>query len=193
MARTKNFSPDKVLEKAVDLFWEKGFHATSMQELVNHLEINRASMYDTFGSKQSLFLAALDHYQEKEAKEVSAILYYYTNVRQGLYVLFEYLVDTALKENSSNSCFHVNSITELANTEGEVRESLARARELQLKMYKTYLEYGLNQGQISPQKNSEFLANSLYTFQCGLMTTSKINPNKEVLMQAVSTTLGLLD
>ena len=60
MPRTKNFDPAEVLEKAKNLFWEKGYYATSMQDLVDTLGINRASMYDTYGGKDQLFAKALE-------------------------------------------------------------------------------------------------------------------------------------
>ena len=58
MPRTKQFNEEEILKKAMELFWEKGFHATSIQDLVAHLGINRASLYDTFGGKEELFKKA---------------------------------------------------------------------------------------------------------------------------------------
>ncbi len=49
--RPKNFNPEEALNKAMDLFWDRGFEATSIQDLVDNVGINRASMYDTFGDK----------------------------------------------------------------------------------------------------------------------------------------------
>ncbi|MEQ8907822.1 MAG: helix-turn-helix domain-containing protein [Vicingaceae bacterium] len=193
MPRTKNFSPEEALEKAVNLFWEQGYHATSMQNLVDALGINRASMYGTYGGKDELFAQALEAYQAAETKEVSAILYYYTDIRQGLYVMFEYFVDSALKEESSNSCFHVNTAVELANESKAIKESLEACRELHLKMYRTYLEFGKSKAQLANHKEIEGLAQILYNFQCGLMSASKLNPRKEQLMKSVSTLLTILD
>ena len=58
MARLKEFDTGAVLEKAMDVFWSKGFEATSIQDLVNAMGINRGSIYDTFGSKARLFSLA---------------------------------------------------------------------------------------------------------------------------------------
>lgn len=193
MPRTKNFDPAEVLEKAKNLFWEKGYYATSMQDLVDSLGINRASMYDTYGGKDQLFAKALESYQTAETKEVSSILYYYTDIRQGLYVMFEYFVDAALKDDKSNSCFHLNTTVELANSSEEIRASLLETRELHLKMFRTYLEYGKSKGQLAAHKDIEGIAQTLYAFQCGLLATSKLNPLKENLMKTVSTTLSILD
>ena len=62
MPRPKSFDVDDVLDRAVDLFWVNGYAATSMEDLVNHLGINRGSLYSTFGSKQELYELALERY-----------------------------------------------------------------------------------------------------------------------------------
>ena len=62
MPRPKSFDVDDVLDRAVDLFWVNGYAATSMEDLVNHLDINRGSLYSTFGSKQELYELAIERY-----------------------------------------------------------------------------------------------------------------------------------
>ena len=64
MARYKEFDQDKALNKAMTLFWQKGYASTSIQDLVDHMGIGRRSLYDTFKSKHDLFLAALDRYRD---------------------------------------------------------------------------------------------------------------------------------
>ena len=63
MARTKEFDRDDVVNKAINVFWSKGFEATSIQDLVDAMGINRGSIYDTFGDKAGLFEVAIYHYQ----------------------------------------------------------------------------------------------------------------------------------
>ncbi len=62
MPRPKSFDVDDVLDRAVELFWVKGYAATSMEDLVQHLSINRGSLYSTFGSKQKLYERAFERY-----------------------------------------------------------------------------------------------------------------------------------
>lgn len=75
MPRPKTFDVDDVLDRAVDLFWVQGYAATSMEDLVNHLGINRGSLYSTFGSKQELYERALERYlttgQDRFAQMIS--------------------------------------------------------------------------------------------------------------------------
>jgi TetR/AcrR family transcriptional repressor of nem operon len=63
--RPRQFDRDEALEKAMMVFWEKGFTATSVHDLLRCMGISRQSLYNTFGDKRQLFLAALDHYKSK--------------------------------------------------------------------------------------------------------------------------------
>ena len=64
MARTKDFDENEVLTKAMHLFWSKGYNATSMEDLVSGLGISRSSLYDTYTDKHTLFIKALENYQQ---------------------------------------------------------------------------------------------------------------------------------
>ena len=74
MPRAKEFTPDTVLEQAMELFWEQGYEATSAQDLVDHTGLSRSSLYNTFGSKQELYLRALDHYRQQDGEMFDHLL-----------------------------------------------------------------------------------------------------------------------
>lgn len=61
---SKQFDPTEALEKAMEIFWAKGYAATGMAEIQAAMGIGRKSLYDTFGSKRALFISALRHYSE---------------------------------------------------------------------------------------------------------------------------------
>src|SRR5260370_42100589 len=68
MAGVKQFDRNNVLDRAIALFWRRGYEATSIQDLVDATGINRGSLYSTFGDKQRFFLAVLDRYAEQFAR-----------------------------------------------------------------------------------------------------------------------------
>jgi TetR/AcrR family transcriptional repressor of nem operon len=74
VARTKEFDPDAVLQRAMELFWSRGYEATSMADLVEHLRVARASIYATFGGKHDLYLKALERYVQTRDPNVVAVL-----------------------------------------------------------------------------------------------------------------------
>lgn len=121
MARTKAFNRREVVEKAMHLFWEKGYYATSIQELTQNLGISRSSMYDTFGDKEALFLESLHYYKNNIAQKMIDM------VMQGktVYYTISHLFDTIIEESEQSTiqkgCFIVNSTTEAAIHEPKIR------------------------------------------------------------------------
>ena len=86
-----SFDRDEVLAKAMELFWKNGFQNTGMSELLDHMGIQRQSFYNTFGSKEKIFLEAVTLYTQNITKEIAAVLNQpgnpIENVRQVLNIL----------------------------------------------------------------------------------------------------------
>src|SRR5579875_3463820 len=77
MARTgrpRSYDEQEVIERACILFWSRGYHATSVQDLVDDLALQRASLYNAFGDKHSLYLRALSHYVRENLEKLKTAL-----------------------------------------------------------------------------------------------------------------------
>src|SRR5215207_11169722 len=96
MARHKEFDRDEALQRAMEVFWARGYGATSVGNLVRHMGINRQSLYDTFGDKHALYLQALDRYREVEGRQMFELLERPGSVKKALRQLFEGIVDGSL-------------------------------------------------------------------------------------------------
>jgi TetR/AcrR family transcriptional repressor of nem operon len=70
MAKTISYNRDDVVEKATNLYWKKGFHATSMRELQEVIDMRPGSIYACFGSKEGLFKEALQHYAQMSLDQI---------------------------------------------------------------------------------------------------------------------------
>src|SRR5919205_4395394 len=97
MARTKQFDRHAALDQAMELFWKRGYHATSIQDLVDRLGVNRQSLYDTFGGKDQLFQAALERYRELQGIPMRRCLEREGPVREVLREFFEIAIAQLLK------------------------------------------------------------------------------------------------
>ncbi|TXL21394.1 hypothetical protein BMR06_00995 [Methylococcaceae bacterium HT5] len=96
MARSKAFNEEEVLDKAVAVFWAKGYEATSMQDLVEAMGIQRGSLYATFGSKQQLFLQSLERYGKVVVKQFLDILESKPSAIESIELFFAQLVEHLL-------------------------------------------------------------------------------------------------
>lgn len=114
MARTKEFDPDAALHSALELFWRRGYEATSMADLVEHLGVARASLYATFGSKHDLYVKALVRYGELCDPRLIAELSQPGPALPAVRALVRRYAEEAAGEAGKRGCFVVNTAVELA-------------------------------------------------------------------------------
>jgi TetR/AcrR family transcriptional repressor of nem operon len=193
MPRVKQFDEQQVLEEAMGLFWKKGFHATSIQDLVSHLGINRASLYDTYGGKQELFDKAFRAYLGINSRFITEFLGSYSSAKQGIRELFENSVERCTSDPETKGCFVVNATTELGAGDKRIKTILADNRDRFEKILFNTLKKGVENGEISPEKDIRSVASFLFTLYSGLMVVAKVNPNKDHLLGTINTGLSILD
>lgn len=121
MARPKEFDPEKALDRAVELFWSKGYEATSIQDLVETLGINRSSLYGTFGDKHKLYLAAIDRYCQGVVDPAVAELDGASSPYQAIRRLFLGIPAKAEKSRKRRGCLLCNAAVERAPVDPDVR------------------------------------------------------------------------
>ena len=109
MARPKTFDTGVALDAAVRVFWERGYEATSIQDLVDALGVNRASLYATFGDKAKLFEAAMDRYLEATQTGAASHLRPPHAGREAVAGYLQALVDQASRTDVPQGCLLLNT------------------------------------------------------------------------------------
>jgi TetR/AcrR family transcriptional repressor of nem operon len=191
VGRTKQFNRQAALEDAMRVFWAKGYNATSMQDLVDELGVNRQSLYDTFGGKHELFEAALERYRELLALPFRRALEQDGAVGDVLRNLFDTFV-SALMEGDGKGCMMVNSITELASRDESVFGTCsANTRQLEA-AFTGLLVRAQQAGEIPANRSAIQLARFLVSTMNGLTVTAKATRNRKVLNDVVEVALSAL-
>ena len=193
MARTKEFNEDEVLDKAVDLFWFKGYNGISSQEIVDGLGLSRSSLYDTYGDKRTLFIKALKRYRIRETGAMIAFLDNAPDVMQGIKIIFQTSGRECLGEKSGMGCFVVNSRIELAAHDTEIAEIVRESREAMEKGFFRALERGQKAGQITSNQSARALSYFLVNNLWGLKTYGKAGPERIVIEDTIRVTLSVLE
>ncbi|MBL4846265.1 MAG: TetR/AcrR family transcriptional regulator [Planctomycetes bacterium] len=193
MARPKEFEPQIALERAMDVFWRKGFEATSVQDLVNEMGINRASLYSTFGDKHSLFMAALDRYSESVTGPMVEQLQAEGPAKEVISGLFRSLVGGTRASEAQPGCLMTNSAVELCQRCPETAERVTKSMERVSKGFAKVVARGQEAGEIptsqSPRALGRFLCGALQ----GLVVLSKANQSRAVLSDYVGVVLSVLE
>jgi TetR/AcrR family transcriptional regulator, transcriptional repressor for nem operon len=191
MARHKEFDEAKVLQKAMVLFWQNGYEKTSMQDLVDHMNIHRRSIYDTFGDKQTLFLSALQLFEETTQKRIEQQIKPIPSAKLAIRGLFEMAVLPV--EGKPPGCFIVNTAVELTLHNQEIADRISKSfTKTELFIYELLVQ-GQISGEISDQLDLEKLAESIHNSFIGIRVLAKTTKDQEKLQNIIDTTLAVLD
>jgi len=192
VARTKEFDPEAALRAALELFWERGYAATSMADLVERTGVARASIYATFGGKRELYLKALDRYGELTDPGLLAGLSQPGPVLPAVRALVERYAREAAGDGGRRGCFVVNTAVELAP-----RDPLA-ARRVQANW--DFLETALTsalmraqaQGELAEGSDPRALGRFLLVLMQGLRVMGKAATEPDRLRDAAAQALAVL-
>ncbi|MFB8081353.1 MULTISPECIES: TetR/AcrR family transcriptional regulator [unclassified Streptomyces] len=194
MARTKEFDPDAALQAALDLFWARGYEATTMSDLVEHLGVGRASIYATFGNKHALYLKAMDRYLEtrdpRAVEELSAPGPALPAVRA---FVRRFAAEASTDDERLNGCFVTNSAAEL----GPHDTAVARRVELSWEQIETLLNGALARaragGELPADRDPRALARMLLVLLQGIRVVGKASSDPARVRDAAEQALRLLD
>lgn len=187
MPRSPTFDRDAKIEQAMQLFWEKGYEATSVQDLVDHLGLNRSSLYNAFGGKHDLYLEALDQYRREDIEWLRRQLQEAPTALQGIRQAFVAVAERATE--SCCGCFTTNAAVECAprdvSTQERTRESFEEMRSL----FRVAVERAQEEGAIDASRDAEALGRHLTNAYNGIHLTAKTEPPDEVVQDIVDETL----
>lgn len=186
MSRNKTFDIDKAIEKAMEVFWEKGYEGTSMQDLVDALGLSRSSIYETFGSKKDLYLVALDRYEDQSNDCLGSILYEKGPAKELLTRFFNKVIE----HNLPKSCFMVNATLEMTahpDVSGRVQSNTANSE----RAFYQLLTRALTNGEIKGNPNLRALSQYLVNVMYGI-SVSAVTSDRSTLDNIVSMSLNFL-
>ncbi|GAA0401052.1 TetR/AcrR family transcriptional regulator [Microbispora corallina] len=192
MARTKEFDPDAALERALELFWERGYEATSMADLVERLGVARASLYATFGGKHDLYVRALDRYTESRDRRVVEALSQPGPALPAVRALVEAYAEESVRDERRRGCMVVNAAVEVMSRDRKA----ARRVEASWDTLETALTSALTraraQGEIPPGRDPRALARLLLVVLQGMRVLGRAHPEPGRLRDAAEQALAVL-
>jgi TetR/AcrR family transcriptional regulator, transcriptional repressor for nem operon len=193
MPRAKAFDPEAALDRAVELFWRLGYEGTSMAKLLEFMGISRQSLYDTYGDKHRLFLAAIDRYRDNVHVQLQAMITGESSPLAGIRAVFAWVNDAVVETPEHRSCLMANSALELGQRDPEVRERVAEHLRQVEDMFHSTLERGREVGELAAERDTRALARFLTNSIHGLGILARGGAPAPVLRDTITTTLSVLD
>ena len=193
MARQKAFDREAALDRAMGAFWRKGYTATSVEDLVARMGIQRGSLYATFGDKRSLFCSAFDRYQRVVVRELFEVLEAPGSGLAAIRRFFRLRVHGALDRSRPPGCLVTNSAVELSRRDRGVSARVNRSLAMLEAAFLRALSRARAQGELSATRDLRALARFLTSSAQGLSVMAKAFPERAVLEDVVEVVLIALE
>lgn len=191
MARIREFDIDQAVERAMDLFWRQGYAETSLQDLLKELSIGSGSFYAAFGSKEQLYIHALDRYVSTQGRDLETTLDEAPEIRPAIRRVLASLIEADLAD-PTRGCLVVNTATQCGDQPLAADRVNTAIRQVESSLAGA-LERAQARGEISPEKNPGELARFLTTFIQGIRVVGGARVGREFMEDALSTAMRALD
>lgn len=192
VGRPPEFERDVVLDRAMRVFWSRGYEATSIGHLVTRLGIQRGSLYGAFGDKRGLFFAALDRYDRMMTGKLVDVLQHTASGTEAIRRFFELKVKAAMEPGRPRGCLLTNSTAELASRDrGAATRMTATLARIEAAFLGAVLR-AQRAGEIDASRSPRALARFLTSSAQGLSIMAKAFPERVVLEDVVRVTLAVV-
>ena len=193
MARPVEFDENQVLTNAMEQFWREGYEASSVQKLLDCTGINRGTLYNSFGDKDTFFKSCVVQYNKIVEKQIaSSLLNEKLNAWDGIAAYFDEAVVNISNKRRSMGCLLVNSLCESINYDKDikkvVRASLAKIR----KALVVRLKEAQKKGKLTTGVTVEFAADVLINALHGIRVNSRDGKNSNQLKELIRHTIASL-
>jgi TetR/AcrR family transcriptional repressor of nem operon len=193
MARQREFDADAALDRAMEVFWSKGYEATSLDDLCEVTGLSRSSLYAAFGSKRNLLLRSVERYVAQRNPRITAVLAQPGPVRDAFAALARQFIDQIVAGPGRRGCFLGNCAAELPRSD---RTALARVKQGLATTEAAFcgaLVRARARGELPPGADVDALARFLTAGFQGLRLVGKVNPDRAVLEDIARTMLQCLE
>ncbi len=186
--RPRKFVREEALDRALALFWERGYEATSMADLALAMGMHSPSIYAAFGSKEDLFREAAARYEQRFASRLNRLLEEAPTAVSAIRAFFTEAIETYVE--CARGCFLVMATANGPADSAVVQERLAGKRERGLQAIRARLERGRREGDLDPSCDVDALAAYVITVAQGLAMQARQGVPRETLALVTQTALA---
>ena len=183
MGRTREFDPEIALEEAMRLFWEKGYHHTSVRDLVARTGVSHAGIYGTLGNKQEVFSAALQRYQEQVMGKVLEALEAPGASLPEVIGHFERLYELGQDPQFRAGCMVCNSAVDRAQEDPEIAENFQRHLDRLVAAFRNALARAKEKGEVREDLDPAAAADVLAATQTAMALFLRAQLSHERIVQ----------
>lgn len=171
--RPLEFDPQLALQRALELFWCRGYEATSLQELLTAMDISKSSFYQAFGSKHELFERCLKAFRERQVGRMTAALKQAPSGKAFLRSMLMAAAHEAATDEHPKGCLIMNAATEFSGRDAVVADLVGESARQFAGVFQAAIQRAQSEGEIDAKKDAEVLARYVVSTMSGLKTMAK--------------------
>lgn len=190
--RPREFDMDAVLDKAVQVFSERGYHGTSITDLTRAMKLAQGSIYKAFGDKQGVFVAAFRHYRAVRTEKLRKAIGPDGTGLQRLRRALEFYVASTQGDEGRRGCLVAGSAAGLSTFEPEVAGHITEALVRNETVLRDLIREGQQDGSIPAHIDGEAAARMMLCFVQGMRLVGKTGRSREDMLAAVTAALQAL-
>ncbi|MBK0368334.1 TetR/AcrR family transcriptional regulator [Flavobacterium agrisoli] len=161
MARCVEFNEVEKIEKAMNLFSEKGYNATSMQDLVDAMQINRSSLYNTIGDKHQLFMKCINNYFDNAMLEIKEKVCQHDSAKKALISIIKDKANWII--SSDKGCLGMKTSFEVATDDCMVRNQMSKNSDVFIDFLATVVQRAMDDGEMDDSEDAALMAEYIAT------------------------------
>jgi TetR/AcrR family transcriptional repressor of nem operon len=192
MPRNREFCAAEALDKAMHVFWQKGYFATSIEDLVAATGVSRYGLYSEFGDKNGLFLAALQQYESTVAQPLIALFQQPGSPLAALRRIFETLASSAREPAGRLGCLLFNSVNEMRQHDEATAGRILAMRERLAGGIRQLLDHAVALGELPADFDAQREADFLYGVLHALPNLSRSGADPATIDNVVAVALSTL-
>lgn len=187
--RPRSFDRDTALAKAMEVFWKKGFEATSISDLTRAMGINPPSLYAAFRDKESLFLEAVERYGQ--AHGASCPYCSEPTAREAVEKLLRFMAHELTDPAHPRGCLMMMAASTSANASAALRDALAAKRMASREKLRERIRRGIEEGDVPADADAGALADFYSTILTGMSQQARDGASRKSLLATVEHALGV--
>jgi len=183
MGRAKIFEENAALGKAMRLFWRQGYANTSIKQLLNEMDMLNGSFYHSFKDKKTVYLKALEHYNQEITSKRQTELLAHDDFSKGIRAFFDEIYNTLESPNEPAGCLIVNSMVDEVLNEEKLKEFLYDNVEAYVQLLTKRIQHSIDLKLTKTELTAQQMAYILFTYIQGLFRVSKTLKLKQLKSQ----------
>jgi len=192
VGRPLTYDADHALDEATSLFWQNGFEATSLSDLVEAMHLSRSSFYQGFGNKHDLFVRCLERYRDQTTAMLRDRLSLAESGYQFVANTLAWAIEEVFAGLDPRGCLIMNTATEFSQRDPQIAELVQQGLEAYRAIFEEAVVRGQEEGSIRADKEAGVLASYLVTTMSGLRTMVKAGTDRAALSETVVVALDAL-